>query len=229
MAIANDTFVEGINTVLELHTPTGPNPGSAWTSVGGAQAVIAAIDKTRGTPVSGNRFQMDDDLEFDQMDVQIAIDFDVTVIPGDGVFGGPTGRHNTTVPAVAAYEFSYNWNVGVTFGSFVLQDSGGSDAFEEDWGVPTTSQLMLLQIRDNDHRGFADGIEKVSRVTNVGSGDQSGGQFLGSFTGGINMFGDNYESEGIAPPTPLEPWPEYGQPRAAIGNPSVYGATIVRS
>lgn len=35
--------------------------------------------------------------------------------------------------------------------------------------------------------------------------------------------------EAPPPPPPLEPHPEYGQGRAAIGDPSVYGATIVRS
>lgn len=194
MAIAGDTFVEGSDTALASHTPTGANAGSGWTQASGAIQVLGASDLAEDNNTGdGNRAGMNNNLGSDQMDVSLDVSF-VNAVVADGLFCGPASRLSSPSSTAALYEFIFDWAVGVN-GSYTL----GTDTLDEAW--PGGTVTMLLQTRTSDHRGFAGAVEKVSVTTDNGSGNFFSGMLAGNFTGtGTKRSrGDNFLAQ--SPPT----------------------------
>lgn len=193
MAKANDTFVEGSDTALTSHTPTGTDAGTGWDFAGAGDAALvrAATDDVRDDNTSqGSRFRMTDDLGDDEMDVQADVSFENAAI-GDTLFAGPTGRHPSSA-GNGSYEFDYDWSVGVN-GSWTL----AGDTLDEAW--PGGTVTLKLTIRDNDQRGYADGVQKVSSTSNNGTGNTRGGLLLGNFTGNSSKrsVADNFQANNV--------------------------------
>lgn len=74
-----DTFVEGSDTDLENHTPTGANAGTGWTEVsGGASGIVvnATNDRAQGG-IPTSFYIMDDELSTDDHSCQGLLSMDV--------------------------------------------------------------------------------------------------------------------------------------------------------
>src|SRR3990167_10462731 len=112
MAIAGDTFVEGADTALESHTPTGANAGTSWDVLvtGGNIDVIAASDNAQElSSGNGNRYRMTNDLGFDTMDVEASVAF---ISAAALTFPGVVGRVPNSGTGTAGVEFIFDVSVG---------------------------------------------------------------------------------------------------------------------
>lgn len=188
MAIANDTYVEGSDTTLTSHAPTGPNAGTSWVSIAGSATVRAATDDiidSNGS--SGNKIRMTNDLGI-QHRVQVDIWFGSGV--GGFVFSGVAGRQD--VLGTGSYEFTYSWFTG----EWILEDGVTSTTLAESYGTDTTVRTMRLDLLTSDQRGFVDNVQKVALTTDTNNTLVNGGIVMGNFTGTAGWtFMDNYQSQ----------------------------------
>ena len=207
MAKANDDFEElSADTALGSHTPTGTDAGiNGWVVIGGGGiTVLFATDIANSTTNNnGNRARMDDDLGSDEINVEAEISYQSSITTANGVAGGVTTRmDNADNPA--AYQLWYDWTSGGTFGSYVLEDSSGEDALEEEWETPEDFKVLRIETRNSDHSGLVDGTPKVSRSTNLGTGDNYAGLVLLDFSSEVDpVFANNYISEGVNVPAEI--------------------------
>jgi hypothetical protein len=187
MAIAGDTFVEGTDTALSAHTPTGPNAGAGWSIDGADPTVLAATDNVADE--GAGRANMTTDLGDDEMDVSVELT-NATAADGNAVLYGPRGRC-TADPADVIYEAYYNWITN----EWTLDDglAPASDTAAEAW--PGGTVTMLLQIRNSDVRLFVNGTEKCSLTTNSGAGNTRSGLLFGAFSGTQRMRFDNFQAQ----------------------------------
>lgn len=228
--VIRDSFVEGIDTALSAHTPTPSNWG-AWEFVGSTGGVITCIATSDDiTADASNSFyransSLDTTAQFCQLDTT------------EGTGGtrrrwGVITRYKETGIANSDNDhMQLRWE---ELGFLVINrvDNGISTVLVSLVVPRIGTQLLRLESSLLDaHRGLVDGIEVIGPVTD--------GTYTALRTGLFGRFNgvagsgqaDNWEAGDIVPPPPppLLPQPEYGQRRAAIGDPSVYGATIVRS
>jgi len=192
MPIANDTFVEGSDTALASHTPTGPNAGTSWSQISGAVTVRGAtddcIDNSGG---GGNRCRMTNDLG-QQHRVQASVSFGADY-SGSFVSGGVDGRIGSA--GEFGYEFYYSWSDG----KWILDSPTVSNTLTEAWGTPSTPQTLKLDIFNSNEKGYANGVQKVALTTNEVTGQHCGGMVFLNFTGGAGkIIIDNYQSETLA-------------------------------
>lgn len=191
MARANDTFVEGSDTALASHTPTGTDAGAGWSQIGGAATVLAATDLVvDDNAANGNRARMTTDLGSAQMDVQA----DVSSVGGSFTFPGVMGRVNSA--GTERWEFTYDFSGG----RWQLADTPNTTTvtFTEAW--PGGTNTMKIACRPSNQRGYVNGLEKCASTANTYAG-QFGGIVPGNFNGTTRRHTiDNYVSSTWTPP-----------------------------
>lgn len=187
MANAGDTFVEGSDTALASHVPTGPYAGSGWTVTLGAINVIGATDLAQDNDTAGgNRGAMNTNIGTEDMDVTLNVSFSGTPVSGDFLAAGPCARLSSPTDSSAIAEFTYDW--GTSGGSWLL----GASVLTEAW--PGGTVTMLMQCRGPVIRAYANGVLKITNTQGLGRGNRFAGIALINFNGDAakRSQGDNF-------------------------------------
>lgn len=199
MAIANDTFVEGVDTALESHTPTGPNAGAGWVALGSGAATVRAVtdDAAEANAANGNRFRMTTDLGTSQMDVS----GDFTAPSAANIFPGVLFRIKSDFTSWG--EFIYE------DGQWKISDGTTTVTLTEAW--PGGTVLMFAEIRTNIFKGKVNGVTKVTLNSDLLNTNTFAGIILGNFTSGATgqITIDNYYSESFSDVTADQVAPVY--------------------
>ena len=193
MPVANDTFTQASNVTLASHIPTGAGAGTSWVAqIAGANVTnrsTGVIADSTGS--NGNRYKMNNNLGSSQMDVQA--DFTSSGSSGSFVFFGLLARLPAST-GTSTIEGSYDH--AVAGGSWVIGDGTSSASTAEAWPGGTVN--MKLEIRTGVARLYANGVLKVTLNTNLFSGNNYAGIFLGNFSGTSGKItADNYQSSGF--------------------------------
>jgi len=177
-----DTFVEGTDSILELHTPTGPNAGTGWTVTNGQIAVRAATDLAEDTdPNASNQYVMNDDLGTDEMDVQA----DFTEVLNVGRRGV---RARVSTADAQGWEFSWDTGSG---GRWLVSDGTASTTAADSW--PGGAVTIKAEMRTGSGKLYANGVLKVTHSSNLLSGRTRAGITLLNFDlGGTAHQVDNF-------------------------------------
>lgn len=229
--VIRDSFVEGIDTILSAHTPTPVNWG-VWQKIaaGGELTVIAATDDITAD-ASAVHYRANSSLDTKAHYCEM----DTTEGTGGTArrWGVITRYKETGIAASDNDHYQLRWEGNDIL--FIFRDDNGISTTLASLVVPRVgTQLLRLESSSLDaHRGLVDGVEVIGPVTDATYTFLRTGIY-GRFNGVAGSGqANNWEAADIVPPPPppppSEPHPEYGQARAAIGDPSVYGATIVRS
>lgn len=187
-----DTFVEGADTLLEAHTPTGPNPGASWSfqnaGDGGHQITVrGASDTAEDTAFdSSNQYILNSDLGSDLMEVTMDV---VNLIAG----GGCSIRTRLDQAGFAGWVGGYDF----AGGQWLLSDSvGPASTLVEAW--PGGTVALRMQHLRNGARLFANGVLKLTFLSTDRAGNNFAGVELQNYTaGGPNHRVDNFQAIGI--------------------------------
>jgi len=183
-----DTFVEASDQLLELHTPTGPNAGSGWTRQGSDGQLI--VRSSTGLVedndfLSSNQYRMNDNLGFDEMDVQA----DFTELIGAGRCGV---RVRLDPGDTTGWEFSYDANNS----RWLITDGTSSTTTAEAW--PGGTVTIKAEMRTGVGRLYVNSVLKVTHSSNLLSGRTYAGiQVLNFDSTGPEHQVDNYTSVGV--------------------------------
>ena len=187
VAIANDTFVEGSDTTLTSHTPTGTNAGAGWaTAAGGGTATVRAAtdDVVDASGASGNRFRMTTDLGSAQMNVSAVITSTAAALAFPGVLFRVSS-------AGSGGEFTYDSGT-----RWYVFDGVTETTATEAW--PGGAVTMLMQNRTGSQRAYVNGALKITVSADNLNTNQYGGLILGNFTGSAGQSSaDDFLSSGF--------------------------------
>lgn len=190
MTIANDTFVEGSDTPVTSHTPTGADAGTSWSALIGSATVRGATDDlVDADGGASNALRMTNNLGV-QHQVQIDMSFNAGVGAGALVFSGVMGRYSAA--GLASYIFTYDWFTG----KWILEDGVTSNELTEAYGTPTVVKTLKLDLLTNDQKAYVNGVLKCSLATDRNNTLENGGLKMGNFSGSAaQTVMDNYQSQ----------------------------------
>ena len=189
-SIFGDTFVEGTDTAIASHTPTGPNAGTSWVVNGGGFTIIAADDRASNANTNDEDIaHLSDSLSGDDQYAQGDVDNIVNK------FGGTACR--VAASAETYYLSLYNPSTTYIIGKMITNstttlvnvtgtDNGGTG-------------LLRFEVNGNDKTlklaGVTEATESVD--TAITTGVLAG--IYGRFGGGANRARiDNFEMADLA-------------------------------
>lgn len=204
--IKGDTFVEGVDTNLESHTPTGPNAGTSWVLVEGVAGdlVVRAIQDDLNR-IAGRSARMTDALSSDDHYTQAVC---TNQINGGGRYCGVTSRMSSSAVTYYSGEFERQSEVVQPYQIFkTVTGTRTSLGTLGATGDSANNNLLKLEVNVSNLDLYGvDATElKITLIDTSITGNLFAG-LIGQHTGGSRIQWDNFEAADLAlPPTPPPP------------------------